>query len=155
MIQWYKALTGFREFFQILKYLTCHFTVLQVSFISGVGGGLSDVVPRAFKRIMTLKLASSFCYKGQSTIKQGKQHLILKSVLIGNSLLFCLTLKLLNSQFLYLIQMASNQFLCSTKRWRTLEVKDMIEATGKQQTAETAGRKKRNLYFYSRLIFDN
>ena len=46
--------------------------------------------------------------------------------------------------------MASNQFLCFTKRQRTLEVKDMIEATNKQ-TAETAGRKKRNLYIYPKI----
>ena len=64
---------------------------MQVSFISGIGGGLGDVVRRAFERIMTLELASSFCYKGQSTIKQGFENLLLKGVLIGNSSQICLS----------------------------------------------------------------
>jgi len=54
-----------------------------VSFISGNGGGLGDVVRRAFERIITLELAASYCYKGQSTVKQGFETLLLKKVMIG------------------------------------------------------------------------
>ena len=65
----------------VFKYTFFH--VIQVSYLAGVGGGLSDIVRRMFEKLMTLELVAKYCYKGQNKTKFNFESLMLHGVMIG------------------------------------------------------------------------